>query len=210
MGVIFLVVGIGAYGTWVLWLTTRTLRPVNIPVSMAIGHVRTREFKLNLSAPYTIQIEVQKTIPFDTLNCLLGMAMPRSSSTALGECPDRPSVVKASWVLTSDGQTVARGSSDDDRLGGWMNDSISRELGSFQGQRGRGYVLDVSVLADGSALDLGKPRLTVDVAATLYEAYAVWGWILFLAMAFLVVIGITLMIVSWMRSRGGRSSPTAA
>ena len=30
---------------------------------MAIGHVRTREFKLNLNAPYTIRIEVQKNHP---------------------------------------------------------------------------------------------------------------------------------------------------
>ncbi len=90
VGLIFLCVGIGVYGSWVLWLATRTERPVNIPISMAVGHVRTREFKLNMSAPYTIEVEVQKKIPFDTLNCLLGMTMaPRS--TALQECPDRPS-----------------------------------------------------------------------------------------------------------------------
>ena len=149
----------------------------------------------------TIRIEVQKTIPFDTLNCLLGMAMPRSSSTTLGECPDRPSVVKASSVLTSDGQIVARGSSDDDRLGAWMNDSISRQLGSFQSQRGRRYVLDVNVLADGSSLDLGKPRLTVEVVSDVYEAYSIWGGIMFLADGSLGFVGITLMIVSWRRNR---------
>jgi hypothetical protein len=208
VGVIFLVVGVGASGTWVLWLTTRTERPVNIPVSMAIGHVRTSEFKLNMSAPYTIGIEVQKTIPFDTLNCLLGMAMARAS-TALEECPDRPSVVKASWVLTSDGQTVAQGSSDDYRGGAWMNDSISRELGHFESQSGRRYVLDVSVLADGSSLALGNPRLKVEVHPEVYEGYMIWSAVLFLAASVLVLVGIILLIVSWRRNRGWRSSTTA-
>jgi hypothetical protein len=173
---------------------------------MAIGHLRTSEFKLNLNALYTILIEVQKTIPFDTLNCLLGVAMPRSSATVLGECPGHPSVVKATWVLTSDGLTVAQGSSDDHRWGAWMNDSIARGLGSFHSQRGRRYVLDVNVVADGSALDVGKPRLTVEVVPGIYEAYYFWSGIIFVAMAFLVLVGLTLMIVSWRRNRGGRST----
>lgn len=206
LGVIFLVVGIGVLGTWNLWLTARTVLPVNIPVSMAIGHVRTSEFKLNLNAPYTIGIEVKKTIPFDTLNCLLGTAMPHSSSTALGECPDRPSVVKASWILTSDGQTVARGSSDDHRTGAWMNESIARHLGSFQGQSGRRYVLDLNVLTDGSSLDRGNPRLIVE--AVLDDvAYSITSGIILLGTAALALVGIILMIVSWRRNRG--PSPTA-
>ena len=86
--------GIGAFGTWVLWLKTRTMVPVNIPISMGVGHVRTREFELNLNAPYAIDIEVQKAIPFDTLNCLLGMAKAESS-TELEKCRNLPSVLKA-------------------------------------------------------------------------------------------------------------------
>jgi hypothetical protein len=87
--------GIAVYGIWALWLSSRTNHPVDVPISMVPGHVRTREFKTNLNAPFTIDIEVQKTIPFDTLNCLLGISMG-TMTTALQECPDRPSVVKAS------------------------------------------------------------------------------------------------------------------
>src|SRR5216684_5998893 len=206
VGLTLVFAGIGVYGTWVLWLTTRTERPVNIPISMAIGHVHTREFKLNMNAPYTIAVEVQKEkISFDTLNCLLGMSMA-STSTALQECPDRPSVVKASWVLTSDGHTVARGSSDDYRSGAWMNDSISRELGHFQSQRGRRYVLDVDVLADGSSLTPGNPRLKVEVHPEVYEGNMVLSAILFLAMGVLVLVGAILLVVSFIKNRRGRSS----
>jgi hypothetical protein len=204
VGLIFVCVGIGVYGTWVLWLTTRTERPVNIPISMSIGHVRTREFKLNINAPYTIEVEVQKNIPFDTLNCLLGMTMaPRS--TDLQECPDSPSVVKASWVLTSNGQVVAQGSSDDYRSGAWMNDSISRELGHFQSQSGRRYVLDVDVLADGSSLAPGNPRLKVEVHPEVYEGNIVWSYILFLAMGAVVLVGAIFLVVSFIKDRRGRS-----
>lgn len=136
-GLIFVAVGFALYGTWVAWIATRTDRPVDVPISMAIGHIRTREFKINLNAPFTIDIEVQKTIPFDTLNCLLGTAMA-PTSTDLQECPDRPSVVKASWVLTSDGQALARGSTDEYRSGAWMNGSISRELDIFRAKPGDG------------------------------------------------------------------------
>src|SRR5258708_1640117 len=111
VGFTFVAVGIVVYGIWVLWLIIRTERPVNIPISMAIGHVRTREFKLNMNAPYTIEVEVQKSIPFETLNCLLGTSDAPISSD-LRDCPNRPSVVKASWILTSDGQLIAQGSSD--------------------------------------------------------------------------------------------------
>jgi hypothetical protein len=50
-----------------------------------------------------------------------------------------------------------------------MNDSISRELGHFQNQRGRRYVLDVDVLADGSSLTRGNPRLKVEMHPEVYE-----------------------------------------
>jgi hypothetical protein len=209
VGLTFVFAGIGVCGTWVLWLTTRTERPVNIPISMDIGHSRTPEFKLNMNAPYMIEIEVQKEkIPFDTLNCLLGMSMA-VRSTALQDCPDRPSVVKASWVLMSDGQTVAQGSSDDHRSGAWMNDSIARELGHFQSQNGRRYVLDVDVLADGSSLKLGNPRLKVEVHPEVYEGDMVWSAILFLAMGALILVGVLLLVVSFIKSRQLRSSPIA-
>jgi hypothetical protein len=180
--------GIGAYGTSIAWLRTRTMNPVNIPISMAIGHVRTREFKLNLDMPYTIDIEVQKTIPVQTLNCLLGTRVVDSSGT-FEDCPDRPPVIKASWLLTSDGQIVAKGSSDDHRYGDWREDSISRELGNFQSQSGRRYVLDVDVLADGSALALGKPRLKVKADPGPFWNPPFQSFVLFFVMIVLVLIG---------------------
>jgi hypothetical protein len=201
VGTAFLSVGIVLYLTWALWIVTRTERPVNMPISMAVGHFRTPEFKLNLNAPYRIEIEVQKTIPFDTLNCLLGMAR---SSTELEECRNRPSVVNASWILTSGGRTVASGSSNDYRSGFWMNDSIARELGDFQSESGRKYVLEVDVLADGSALASGNPRLKVEVYPGYYETTMYQDLFVLLATGALALVGVVLLAISLIRNRRAR------
>jgi hypothetical protein len=87
-----------------------------------------------------------------------------------------------------------------------MNDSISRELGHFQSQSGRKYVLDVNVLADGTALAPGNPRLKVEVHPEVYEGNAVWSILLFLAMGILVLIGVVLLVISFIKARKGQSN----
>lgn len=208
-GLILIGLAVAVYAACGVWSATRTYVPVNLPITMAVGHIRTPEFKVNLSATYLIEIEVQKKIPFDTLNCLLGLGMSDTSS-ALQECPDRPSVVKASWKLTRNGQMVASGSSDDERLGGWGNDSISRYLGYFKSQSGQGYVLDVDVLADGSVLAPGSPRLKVQVNPGVYEDAAVWSAILLLVFGVLALIGVILLVISFIQNRRIKASPTPA
>jgi hypothetical protein len=116
---------------------------------MSAGHIRTPEFKLNLDAIYLIEIAAdQKKIPPDTLFCLLGYTQYDS------QCPNTPSVVEASWVLSSDGQILANGSTTGSRSAGGSveADGIGRAIGSFDGEDSRRYVLDVNVLADGSKL----------------------------------------------------------
>lgn len=176
---------------------------------MAVGRVRSREFKVNLSESYRIEIEVEKKIPFDTLNCLLGMHMGQTS-TKIGDCPNRPSVVKAAWSLASKGQVVASGSSDDYRSGIWANDTISRELGHFEGQSGHGYVLDVNILADGSVLAAGNPQLVVEVDLGFNEGMMVWSAILFLGSSLLVVIGVIVLVIASRKERRARRASVAS
>lgn len=200
VGLVFVFGGVALYGCWILWVATRTEVPLQMPISMAVGHVRSRDFKVNLSTTYLIEIEVTKNIPFDTLNCLLGMHMG-PTSTNIGDCPDRPSVVEATWSLTSRGQVVAHGSSDDYRSGVWANDTISRELGHFEGKSGRRYILDVNVLADGSSLRTGNPKLVVEWDPELNEGIGVWSVILFIGCGLVVVVGVIVLIVAYRRHR---------
>jgi hypothetical protein len=117
-------------------------------------------------------------------------------------------VVKASWTLTSDGRTVASGSSDEDRSGDWGNDSISRILGSFHSENGRRFVLDVDVLADGSSLALGNPRLKVRVHPMFYEDVMVGGAVMSLTALVLVLIGGILLVISFVKNRHTRKVST--
>src|SRR5208282_2885987 len=154
-GISCVAVAIATCGGWDLWLQTRNNRPVYVPVSLTADHVHVPEFHINLSGPYEIKIEAKKRIPFEMLNCLLGMSMS-------SEKCDGPSVVRARWALTSNGVVVAKGISDTEKGGAWANDTIERQIGSFQGKWNRRYILDVDFTADGSALAVTDPHLVVE------------------------------------------------
>jgi len=169
-----------------------------MPVSLSQGQIRIPEFTTNLKAQYIIEIEVQKKIPFDTLNCLLGVEPDHSHPE---KCTNTPSVVNASWVLSSRGDAMARGSTAKDKLGSWGNDVISRQIGGFESERGRHYTLDVTFLGDGSPLAAGNPRLKVGAHPMYYESDA-FADILFLVMTtILVLAGAIMLVVSTLRAR---------
>jgi hypothetical protein len=167
-----------------------------MPVSLSIGEMRTPEFKTNLKAIYMIQIEVMKKEPVDRLTCLLGL-----EDTNSGKCNNTRSVVDASWILWSRGAVVARGSSSEDKSGAWMNTKIARQIGSFASEKGRQYILDVNVLADGSSLAVTNPRLKVGVHPSAYENNAFVGIRNMLVAAVLVLVGAILLVVSVLKER---------
>jgi hypothetical protein len=158
IGLFLLLIGVVPYGSWVIWEQTRIIAPIDIPVSMSPGYIRTPEFKVNLHAVYLIEISAENDkFPKDTLHCLLGYKFLDS------DCAETPSVVKASWVLSSGGQMIAQGSSDGPGGGAVMKDTIARVIGTFDSEEGCPYVLNVNILGDGSKLAPGHPHLKVEV-----------------------------------------------
>jgi hypothetical protein len=73
-GIVAIILAVAIFGGWDIWLQTRNTRPVYMPIQMLVGGVRTPEFRVNLTGPYTIEVEARKRIQFQTLNCLLGMS----------------------------------------------------------------------------------------------------------------------------------------
>jgi len=71
-GIALIVVGITVFGERSIWLLTRINVPIDMPISMAVGRTTTPRFKVNANQFYWFKIVAKKTIPFDTLNCLLG------------------------------------------------------------------------------------------------------------------------------------------
>jgi len=195
IGAGFILTGIAAVCSWALWSETRTWVPVDMPVSLTVGHIRTREFKTNQNAQYEIEIDAERNIPFQMLNCLLGV-----EDIYPERCKNTPPVVRASWVLLSGGAALAHGSSDDFKGGGWSV-TISRGLGSVTLERGKPYVLDVDILTDGTLLQPAHPRLKIGVHPDYYEANM---WITLMITAFagvLGLIGIVLLLIGLLRKR---------
>jgi hypothetical protein len=206
VGIACIAAAIAAYGAWCLWFATRIERPVYMPVSLVVGHVHVPEFRINLSGSYEITVEAQKRIPFDTLNCLLGMSM------APEKCNVNP-VVKASCAVTSNGVVIAEGNSDTERGGAWGNDTIEKQICSFEGKKNRRYAVDLDFTADGSALRPTDPHLVVGITSDFIEG-AMWiSFFLSLGCSAVATFGLVLLGISGVRlmyRRRRKSQPIAS
>lgn len=129
---------------------------VDMPVSLAPGTVRTAEFPV-IHQPYLIIIRAQKRLPFADMNCMMGL------TTGPGDpdnC-DKDPLLQADWTLWDNGQFVQRGKAHRRDGGGWAQDSIDKYLGHFVGEPKKKYVLEVTFIKDGSALNVTDPHLIV-------------------------------------------------
>jgi hypothetical protein len=193
IGIVCILIGVCVFAAWDIWLQTRTTRPVYMQVSLTPGEVTTPEFRVNLRALYTVEIEAKKTLPFETLNCLLGM------STRPDQKCDRPSVIKTSWTLTSGRKVVQTGTSDADDGGGWAQDTIGRELGSFWLEKGQAYVFRVRFVADGRELAPTDPHLKIEVHPDFYEGTMFTSYFLMRMCEGVVVLGLIILAVSFLK-----------
>jgi hypothetical protein len=152
------VLGVGLMGAKAWASICRFCRKaaVDMPVSLAVGTVRTPEFPVK-GQPYLIMIEAEKRLPFADMNCMLGLETPLPDP----KCNQEP-LLQADWVVWDEGHVVDRGSVHRrDGRGGWANASIDRFLGHFVGERNKKYVLEVKFTKDGSALNVTNPHLIV-------------------------------------------------
>lgn len=194
VGIAFVALGGSAYGGWRIWLVTRNVRPVYVPVSLKPGHVYVADFPVNLTEKYTIGIEAKNRLPPNALRCLLGVAVQGPHVSDLDRC-DHPGLIRARWTLTSGGRIVAKGDSDSDTQGdgGRAGATINREVGSFIGESGRRYVLDVDFTTDASILADFDPHLKVEVHPFAYEGSAMADGLVAFISECLALIGLLLL-----------------
>src|SRR6185312_13245028 len=65
IGVSLILSGLATYGSIQHWMATRTFVPVDMPVSLAPGRIKTGPFNINLRDEYSIWIDLDETVPFD-------------------------------------------------------------------------------------------------------------------------------------------------
>jgi biopolymer transport protein ExbD len=155
IGIALILIAAAIYGGWEWWMATRTWVPLDMPVSLAQGHIRSPEFKINLDAGFEIFVEVETKVDDEGVSCLTGYTSDYCLKNGVRE-------LRASWTLSDAGRVVARGSSESYQgsRGGMV--TKARYLGNFSVPAGDHLVLDVEFPDDNSHFDGGHPRLAIE------------------------------------------------
>lgn len=162
-------------------------RALTLPVDLKPGTTSSPEFRVDQKTRYLVELEVERNIPFDELNCLLG------ESTSRRPCAVK-SVVDIQWTMMSGSKEIASGASRNEKGGGY-GPTITKTLGRFEGSPRTPYVLKVASLMDGSALASANPRIVVQVHPMDYKGYFVIAQLMAMgAMGIAVIGGIWLLI----------------
>jgi hypothetical protein len=129
---------------------------IDMPVSLAVGTVRTPEFAVRHEA-YFIMIQAEKRLPFVDMECMMGLtAGPLETS----ECNKEP-VLKADWTVLDGEHIVAQGSNRTEADAEYTNDYMFKFLGKFMGESDKKYVVEVKFTKDGTPLNVTNPHLIV-------------------------------------------------
>jgi hypothetical protein len=198
------VLGIGVFAAWSLWTKTRNVVPVDVPISMAAGTTIRSEFKLNFDGLYLIEIGAEKAIPLDRLRCLMAVEPDAT------RCKGIPPAIGATWILSSDGQEISRGNSQEMHSAPVQSDYVARVIGEFQGRAGRRYKLQVVFTSDGRSLAGAHPRLKVGVSGIAFEDMQAAGGLILSITFICILFGAVLMLIAFFAKRGSSDAGSPA
>ncbi|HEY1209655.1 MAG TPA: hypothetical protein VGE85_09820 [Terracidiphilus sp.] len=127
---------------------------IDMPVSLAVGTVRTPEF-IAQNHYYLIIIQVEKRLPFSDMMCLLGLS---DGPLDPYNCDKEP-LLQADWTVLNDGHIIAKGSMD--RSPEYLNHYILINVGGFKGESGKKYIVEVKFTKNGTSLNVTNPHLVI-------------------------------------------------
>ena len=129
------------------------------PISLAVGTVRTPEFPVKHEV-YTISIQVERTLPPEELNCMIGVK--RSWEPDHCGMFHVEVLLTADWTVWDGEHAVAHGSVHgiDDSFTSTQH-LISKQIGDFVGEKDKKYILEVKFTKDGTPLSVTNPHLIV-------------------------------------------------
>lgn len=130
---------------------------VDMPVSLAVGTVRTPEFS-GIGQVYDIMIQVEKPLPILQMICMMGVA---SGLRDPKDCSADDPLLRADWMALDGGHVVDKGATPTRCACKSEKKYIYKFLGSFIAERGKKYVVEVKFTKDGTALDVAHPHLIV-------------------------------------------------
>jgi hypothetical protein len=130
---------------------------VYMPVSLAVGTVRTPEFPVVVQA-YDILIQAQRSLPINQMQCMMGAT---SNPFESKNCTSDDPLLQAEWTVWDGAHVVAHGSSAPSGGSSIAKEQIWKSLGGFAGEAGKKYVVEVKFTKDGTPLNVADPRLIV-------------------------------------------------
>jgi len=137
---------------------------VYMPVSLAVGRVRTPEFTVAKSQWYAIVLQVEEPLPPLRMRCMTGATLGPLDAK---DCGENERVLRADWTVWEDGRIVYWGSIPDEDGGKWGAD-IFIQVGDFSAVSGKRYVVQVHFTKDGTALNVANPHLIVIPHGDMY------------------------------------------
>ena len=130
---------------------------VDMPVSLAVGTVRTPEFPV-VWQWYDILVQVEKPLPFLQMQCMMGVTTGPLDSK---NCSSNDPLLRADWTVWDGEHIVDQGSISNKCACKFENKYIFKFLGSFAGEGGKKYVVEVKFTKDGAPLNVANPHLIV-------------------------------------------------
>ena len=129
---------------------------VDVPVSLAVGTVRTPEFPVKHEA-YFIMLQAEPRLPFDDMRCMMGL---KDGTLDYKDCKNEP-LIQADWAVRDDTHLVGHGSSSGFGAAEFTGRYLFKFLGQFMGESGRNYVVEMKFTKDGTPLNVANPHLIV-------------------------------------------------
>ncbi len=138
---------------------------VYMPVSLAVGRVRTPEFRVAKGQWYDIVLQVEvpqapksaRLASAQRLRCMTGATLGPLDER---DCGKNDRLLRADWTVWEGGRIVDWGSIPEVDGGKWGAEIII-QIGSFGLESGKKYVVQMHFTKDGTALNTANPHLIV-------------------------------------------------
>jgi hypothetical protein len=124
-GVALILSGVCSFAGNEAWYKTRKWFPLDVPVTLSVGHFATADFTVNVNETFEIQLEVDREIPTLVANTVLGTGDPSSKTNEVRG-------FNLAWTLSSDGRVIEHEISDGRNEGYWGGRRMGRLLGPLQ------------------------------------------------------------------------------
>lgn len=132
---------------------------IDMPVSLAVGTVRTPEFPV-IHEAYFIMIQAEKhlsLLPFIDMRCMMGL---EDGTSDYKDCKGEP-LLQADWTVLDGTHVISRGSSSGWGDAEYTDKYLFKFVGEFMGESGKKYVVEMKFTKDGTQLNVTNPHLIV-------------------------------------------------